>query len=271
VARPRDPLPTRVESCPELPPEYHDGLDAALATLGVVIDPLARRAIDGHVRILLAWNSAINLTSVRDPDQIAIRHVADSLAALPALAATGIEAFLDLGSGGGYPGLPLAAAMPQAEALLVDSVGKKARFLGVAIEAVGLADRVRVGSVRAEALAGDRRHRERWPGVTARAVAPLAELIELAFPLLVPGGILVAWKKADIETELAAARRAMDGLGGGSIEVRTLPNLDAGGLAVAAADVAALGDHRLVLVHRGRQAIPDAYPRDPASRRRRPW
>jgi 16S rRNA (guanine527-N7)-methyltransferase len=141
----------------------------------------------------------------------------------------------------------------------------------VAIEAVGLGDRVRVGSVRAEGLAADTRHRERWPGATARAVAPLAELIELAFPLLVPGGVLIAWKKADIEIELAAARRAMDGLGGGSIEVRPLPNLDAAGLTVSAGDVADLRDHRLVLVRRGRQAIPDAYPRDPASRRRRPW
>jgi 16S rRNA (guanine527-N7)-methyltransferase len=271
VDRPRDPLPTRVDSCPPLPPEYHDSLDAALAALGVVVDPPARRAIDGHVRILLAWNAAINLTSVRDVAQIAVRHVADSLAALPALAEAGIEAFLDLGSGGGYPGLPLAAAIPEAEALLVDSVGKKARFLGVAIEAVGLGDRVRVGSVRAEALAADDRHRERWPGVTARAVAPLAELIELAFPLLVPGGVLIAWKKADIENELAAARRAMDALGGGSIEVRSLPNLEATGPAVAAVDIAGLMDHRLVLVRRGRQRIPAAYPRDPAGRRRRAW
>jgi 16S rRNA (guanine527-N7)-methyltransferase len=261
VDRPRDPLPTRVESCPPLPAEYHDSLEAALAALDVVLDQAARRAIDGHVRILLAWNAAINLTSVRDPAEIAIRHVADSLTALRVLEEAGIEAFLDLGSGGGYPGLPLAAAMPGAEALLVDSVGKKARFLGVAIEAVGLGDRVRVGSVRAEGLAADDRHRERWPGVTARAVAPLADLIELAFPLLVPGGLLIAWKKAEIEAELAAGRRALDGLGGGSIEVRS----------ASSRDLAGLEDHRLVLVRRGRLRIPAAYPRDPASRRRRPW
>jgi len=170
--------------------------------------------------LLLAWNAAINLTSVRDPAQVAVRHVADSLTALGTLEEAGIEAFLDLGSGGGFPGLPLAAAMPAAEALLVDSVAKKARFLGVAIEAVGLADRVRVGSVRAEALAADSRHRERWPAVTARAVGSLADLVELAFPLLLRGGLLIAWKRGDIKAERAAADRAIDSLGGGSVEVR---------------------------------------------------
>jgi 16S rRNA (guanine527-N7)-methyltransferase len=256
--RPRDPLPTRVEACPPLPTAYRDALDGALAAIGVVLDRPAREAIDGHVRLLLAWNTAINLTSVRDPAEIAIRHVADSLTALDVVRAAGVEAFLDLGSGGGFPGIPLAAAVASSEALLIDSVGKKARFLGVAAEAVGLGGRVRVGSVRAEALAADPRHRGLWPAITARAVAPLAELVELAFPLLAPGGVLIAWKRGDLDAELAAARRAIDGLHGGSIEVRPIA-------------LAALTGHCLVVVRRGRQAVPVAYPRETAVRRRRPW
>jgi 16S rRNA (guanine527-N7)-methyltransferase len=289
--RPRDPLPTRVESCPPLPAAYDDSLDAALAALGLTLRPAVRAAIDGQVRLLLAWNAAINLTSVRDPATVAVRHVADSLTALGTLQAAGIDAFLDLGSGGGYPGIPLAAALPSAEALLVDSVGKKARFLDVAVNAVGLAGRVRVGSVRAEALAADRRHRECWPAVTARAVAPLAELVELAFPLLAPGGLLIAWKRGEIGLELAAAQRAIEVLGGGSIEVRPATGVDQPARADPAGDVgssdpagnigssdparrdglADLDGHCLVLVRRGRQAVPAAYPRDPADRRRRPW
>jgi 16S rRNA (guanine527-N7)-methyltransferase len=271
--RPRDPLPTRVESCPPLPAAYDDALDEALAGLGLTLGPAARAAIAGHVRLLLAWNTAINLTSVRDPAHVAVRHVADSLTALGTLQAAGSDAFLDLGSGGGYPGIPLAAALPSAEALLIDSVGKKAKFLDVAVNAIGLAGRVRVGSVRAEALAADRRHRECWPAVTARAVAPLAELVELAFPLLAPGGLLIAWKRGEIGLELSAAQRAIEVLGGGSLEVRPAGDVGQSRQADPAGrdDLADLDGHCLVLVRRGRQPVPAAYPRDPAGRRRRPW
>jgi len=256
--RPRDPLPTRVEACPPLPAAYHDVLDEALTAMGVVLDGAAREAIDGHVRLLMAWNTAINLTSVRDPVEIAIRHVADSLTALEVIRAAGVEALLDVGSGGGFPGIPLAAAIISSEALLIDSVGKKARFLEVAAAAIGLTGRVRVGSVRAEALAADPRHRGRWPAVTARAVAPLADLVELAFPLLAPDGLLIAWKRGDLDAELTAARRAIDGLHGGTLEVRPIA-------------LASLTGHCLVVVRRSRQPVPDGYPREPAARRRRPW
>jgi 16S rRNA (guanine527-N7)-methyltransferase len=256
--RPRDPLPTRVEACPPLPTAYDDALDGALAACGIVLDTTARHAIDGHVRLLLAWNTAINLTSVRDPAEVAIRHVADSLTALATIRDARIGAFLDLGSGGGFPGIPLAAAAPSVETLLIDSVGKKARFLAVAADAIGLGGRVRVGSVRAEGLAADGRHREQWPAVTVRAVGPLADLVELAFPLLHPGGLLIAWKRGDIEAELESASRALHALGGGSIDVRPVA-------------LPALAGHALVVVRRGRRSVPAAYPRDPATRRRRPW
>jgi 16S rRNA (guanine527-N7)-methyltransferase len=256
--RPRDPLPTRVEACPPLPASYADALDEAVAALGLSLSRTARFAIDGHVRLLVAWNTAINLTSVREPAQIAIRHVADSLAAVAELDADGIDAFLDLGSGGGFPGVPLAAALPAVEGLLVDSVAKKAGFLQVATEAIGLAGRIRVGSVRAEALAADRCHRGRWPAVTVRAVAPLAELVELAFPLLRPEGVLIAWKRGNVEAEISAARRAIDVLGGGSLNLTPVV-------------LAGLDHHSLVVARRGRGTVPDAYPREVAARRRRPW
>ena len=258
LGRSREPLPTRVEDGPPLPPAYADALEAALAGLAIDLDPVARAAIDGHVRLLLAWNASINLTAVRDPAHVAVRHVADSLTARDVLEMDGIDAFLDIGSGGGFPGLPLAASLPSVEALLVDSIGKKARFLEVAAAATGLAGRVRVGSVRAEALAVDRRHRERWPAVTVRAVAALAELVELAFPLLAPGGLLIAWKRDSIDAEATAGRRAIEALGGGSLEVRPIA-------------WTGLDGHVLVLVRRDRGAVPSGYPRDPAERRRHPW
>lgn len=255
--RPREPLPTRVEDTPDLPPAYHAALDAGLAALDLTLTPAARAAIDGHARLLLAWTSAINLTAIRDPSAVAVAHVVDSLTAATLLRELGVDQLLDLGSGGGYPGLPLAAALPADRALLIEPVAKKASFLSVAAAATGLADVVEAAPGRAEALAADPRHRGRWPAVTVRAVASLADLVELAFPLLAPGGRLVAWKRGDLSAELAAAERAIDALGGGSLVVR-------------AVDIPGLDGHRLVVATPGGR-VPSGYPRDPAARKRRPW
>lgn len=253
----REPLPTRVEDLPDLPSAAVHALDTGLAALGLDLGPDARAAIEGHARLLLAWTTAINLTAIRDPEAVVTAHVIDSLSAVDALRARGIGQFLDLGSGGGYPGLPLAVALPADRALLVDPIAKKVRFLETVIAATGVAATVEAAAVRAEALAADVRHRGRWPAVTARAVAPLAELVELAFPLLAPGGVLIAWKRGDLADEVAAAQRAMTALGGGTLEGEPVlvPGLDR---------------HVLVLATR-RGHVPDAYPRDPATRRRRPW
>jgi 16S rRNA (guanine527-N7)-methyltransferase len=257
VDRPREPLPTRVEATPDLPPAYDAALEAGLSALSLTLTPAARTAIDGHLRLLLAWTSAINLTAIRDPAAVAVAHVVDSLTAIAPMRERGIDRFVDLGSGGGYPGIPLAAVIPAERALLLEPIAKKAGFLSTAAAATGLEPAVEAAAVRAEVLATDPRHRGRWPAVTVRAVAGLAELVELAFPLLAPGGCLIAWKRGDIAGELAAADRAIAALGGGSVVVRPV-------------DVAGLDGHRLVIATaRGR--VPSAYPRDPGVRRRRPW
>ena len=228
-----------------------------MAELRLDLPAAARTAIDDHVRLLLAWTVAINLTSVREPAAVARAHVLDSLTAVAWLRDHGIRRFLDVGSGGGYPGLPLAAALPAERALLVEPIAKKARFLETVVEATGVGAVVQVVAARAEALATDPAHRGRWPAVTARAVASLAELVELTFPLLTRGGVLLAWKRGDLVAEVAVAQRALEALGGGSI-------------ASVPAGVSGLDGHRLVVItSRGR--VPSGYPRDPAARKRRPW
>jgi len=214
-------------------------------------------ALADHLRLLLAWNVAVNLTAIRDPRAAVAAHVLDALSAVAPLRERGIRGLLDLGSGGGYPGLPLAIALPAERALLVDSVGKKARFLEAAVAGLGLAERVDVAAERAETLAADPRHRGRWPAVTARAVASLADLIEVAFPLLVPGGLLVAWKRSEIGAERDRAMPALAALGGGTLEViEATPPAPAG--------------HVLVICRKtGRTSL--AWPRPPAERIRHPW
>jgi 16S rRNA (guanine527-N7)-methyltransferase len=227
---------------------------AALASLGSPVTPDALSAIDGHIRLLLAWTEAINLTAIREPAEVAVRHVLDSLAALPVLRDRGIRRLLDIGSGGGFPGFPLAAALDAERALLVDSVGKKVRFLQTVVAATGLEQRVGAERARAEHLAHDGRDRGAWPAVTARAVASLADLVEVGLPLVAPGGVLVAWKGPSLDAELAAARPVLRALDAGRVEIVNV-------------GLPGLGDHRLVVVERGGPIDP-RYPRDPAERRR---
>lgn len=261
VDRPREPLPTLVEQTPPLPAGYDDALVAGLDKIGVSLSATQRSAIDGHVRLLLAWTGSINLTAVRDPVATATVHVLDSLTGLPWLRDRDIPTLLDIGSGGGFPGLPLAVTMPVTRVTLLEATGKKARFLEVAVQAAGLGDRVSVAAARAEALGRDRSQRGAWSAITARAVASTADLVELAFPLLVDGGSLVAWKRGDLTREVQPAERAMAALGGGRISV--LP---------VGSGIHGLDGHALVIATRtGRHAVPEAYPRDPAVRARRPW
>ena len=238
--------------------------------MALPLDDAAKRAIDVHARLLIAWNAAINLTALREPEQIARNHVLDSLLAVPVLAARGPRSILDLGSGGGFPGLPLAAAMPVDRVALVDSIGKKAKFLEVAAAAVHTAmeepgapaPEITAIAERSEDLADDADHREAFDLVVARAVGSVAEVAELGLPLTAVDGHVAMWKRdagdGALKEELAGAARITQAAGGGPARV----------VALAAAQRVGLEGHCLVVVEKLRPT-PDRYPR-PASERRRP-
>ena len=197
-------------------------------------------------------------------------HVIDSLTAVRLVSpAAGGRArpltLLDLGSGGGYPGLPLGIVAGAASVALVDSIGKKARFLDVAaraataalVDAGEAAPEIAAIAERVETLAGGREHRDRWEVVTARAVAPLAELAELALPLLRIGGRLIAWKRQPgLDEELLPMRHAVRQLGSEpqAVEVHRV-------------ELASLADHRLVVVTKT-GPTPARFPRPVVERRR---
>jgi 16S rRNA (guanine527-N7)-methyltransferase len=237
---------------------------AGLDALGLELPEPMRAAMEAQARLLVAWSGAINLTTHRSPGAIAVEHVLDSLAAHRLV--LGTDAIIDLGSGAGYPGLPLAVCLPVARAALVESIAKKARFLEAAAAAAvaelghgdGPVPVVDVLAMRAEDLARDADHREAWDLVTARALARTDELVELALPLLRLGGRLVAWKRDDgtgaLALELDAARDAIRVCGGTRPEVHgvTLPGLE---------------DHRLVVIVK-RRPTPRHLPRSPTERRR---
>jgi 16S rRNA (guanine527-N7)-methyltransferase len=180
----------------------------------------ACRRFESFARLLQDHNRRVNLTAITDTAAIYRRHFADSLAVLPILADFARTAahlypshtLADLGSGPGLPGLAIAIARPAWSITSVEATGKKARFQQAVIDALHL-DNAAVLSARAEELAHDPRYRETFAVVTARALAELRILLELAAGLLKPAGILIAWKTAPVEPELDAARSALDALG----------------------------------------------------------
>jgi 16S rRNA (guanine527-N7)-methyltransferase len=165
------------------------------------------------------------ITTVRDPARGVDVHVADSLVALDLPAVRAARSIADLGSGGGFPGLALAIALPDARVALVESVGRKSAFLRSAVERLRLAN-VEVVNARAEA----------WPAgleahdlVTARALAPLPVIVEYAAPLLQVGGTLVAWKGRRDPSEEADGAAAAGVLGMSGLEVRAVTPFPAAG------------------------------------------
>ena len=158
------------------------------------------------------------ITSVRDPVAGVDAHVADSLVALELPDVRDARRIADLGSGGGFPGLALAIALPDADVALVESVARKSAFLHAAVERLELTN-VEVVNARAEDWAAGL---EAHDLVTARALAPLPVLVEYAAPLLRAGGALVAWKGRRDEAEEADGAAAAVATGMGSLDIRSV-------------------------------------------------
>ncbi len=171
-----------------------------LETMGLTLAPEAQSALLDYLALLQRWNRAYNLTAVKDPHAMVHRHLLDSLSVLPYLDDAPPGPLADVGSGAGLPGLPLALARPDRDVLLVDSVGKKVRFLRQAVRELGLGERVRAVQGRVEALADET---GRFAVVTARAFAPLARIVRLAGHLLRTDGRILAMKGRVEEDELA--------------------------------------------------------------------
>jgi 16S rRNA (guanine527-N7)-methyltransferase len=216
----------------------------------------AERA-QAYVELLLRANLRLNLTRVTDPHEVARLHLLDAVAPVTLLDTSGAQSAVDLGSGGGVPGIPLAIARPDVRWLLVDSVGKKADVLRQFVKELDLPN-VSVVAERAEVLGQSPLHRGQYDFVAARACAPLPVLAELAMPLLAIDGMLVAWKGplTEADEEVRRGRSALEMLGG------TLDVLGAAGPVV-------LGGHTIVIASKHRPT-PPRYPRRPGEPGRRP-
>lgn len=175
--------------------------------LDLVVKPQLH-AVTRFVELVLETNRSLNLTRIVEADEMAIKNVLDSLAPLR-LSWPSRQKCLDLGTGAGFPGIPLAICQPQWSWILLDSLRKRLRFLDQAAESLGMVN-VATLHARAEDVGQAADHRESYDLVVSRAVASLPVLLELGTPLVKVGGVFAAYKGAEVEAELESASRAME-------------------------------------------------------------
>ena len=193
--------------------------------------PLSEGQIETFCRFgeaLLEQNKVMNLTAITEPGAVARLHFVDCMALLPLADLRG-KAVIDVGCGAGFPGVPLKIYCPELKVTLIDSLGKRLRFLQQVIEELGLKG-IRCEHLRAEDAGRDKKHREKYDYVTARAVARLSVLSEYCLPLAKKGGQFIALKGSKFAEEITEGEAAVKILGGKiiSAEPVKLPGLDDG-------------------------------------------
>ena len=195
--------------------------------------------------IILWWNERINVTAIRDRDEFMKKNIGDSLSVLELPEFQEAHRILDLGTGGGFPGLPLAIACPDKEFCLLDSVAKKLKVVANAVDELGI-ENVDVLNMRAEDLAKWPAYRESFDVVVSRAVANMSTLSEYCLPFVKPGGYFIAYKTFSALSEISAAENAIKVLGGTDV------NIASGG--------SDEDEHLLVIVKKEKNT-PKKYPR----------
>ena len=207
---------------------------------------------------LVDWNGRTNLTAITDHREVQTKHFLDSLTVSLGISkdVTTNGTLIDVGSGAGFPGLPLKILWPSLRVTLVESVGKKAAFLRHVTDALGLKG-VEVCNERSETLGHDDRMRETFDVVVSRAVADLSVLAELTLPFCKLGGRVVVQKKSGIEDELSRAERAISLLGGALESVEVV-------------DLEEIGEPRWLVVLTKDAVSPSRYPRRPGIPAKRP-
>jgi 16S rRNA (guanine527-N7)-methyltransferase len=225
--------------------------------IGVRLGAATVRLCERYADLLIERNTTTNLTAITAPADIATKHFLDSFTAVAVRTWSGRERIIDVGSGAGFPGLALHIALPETRVTLVESMGKKARFLEEVTSTLGL-DGVEVRNERAEVLAHARR--DRYDVATARAVGSLGAIVEYLLPFLRVGGDAIAWK-GRLEAELPGAKKACAATGGEIVKITPTSELGLGKI---------LPGRSLVVIRKLR-ATPARYPRSPAEAKRRPW
>jgi len=231
-------------------------LKKAAKTLGINISSYQLELFQIYYRELIDWNNRMNLTAITDYDDVQIKHFLDSLTLIPFLDATNTLKVIDIGSGGGFPGIPLKIIRPDIGLTLLESTAKKTTFLNHLIGVLEL-DRVEVICGRAEEKAHEATYREQYDVALTRAVGALSTNLELSLPFCKIGGLSVSYKKADIGNELDMTNKAAPILGGQFEKIEQIST-----------DV--FPDSRLLVFFRKPSPTPGKYPRHTGIPSKRP-
>ena len=225
-----------------------------LTDIRLTPDQLERFSI--YERELLDWNTRVNLTAIREAEGVRLRHFVDSLVCARAFPDGPPASLVDVGTGAGFPGLPLKILWPDMRLTLVESVGKKLRFCEHLVEKLGL-EGVSLINARAETIGQDPAHRERYQAAVGRAVAPLPVLAEFLLPLVRPGGLALMPRGSDTPQEAEAATGAIRKLGGdpGRLLPIQIPGVE--------------GQRYLLVLHK-KARTPALYPRLPGTPAKNP-
>jgi 16S rRNA (guanine527-N7)-methyltransferase len=226
---------------------------ARLTDLGIPLRNADRQIdqFETYFQLLVEWNGKMNLTGITERDAVYEKHFYDSLTVAGAADFSAVASLADIGSGAGFPSLPLKILFPHLRITIVDALAKRIRFLEEVVGELGLSD-VRCIHGRAEELARKPEHRDRYDIVTARAVARLAVLNEFCLPFVRTGGFFIAMKGSDVDQELEESRYSAELLHAAIANVQKLR-------------LPAEGSERHLIVFHKNGPTPKAYPRKPGT------
>lgn len=213
-----------------------------------------QQQFEDYMKLLLEWNEKINLTAITEEDDIILKHFIDSLTILKYVEKG--KSVVDVGTGAGFPGIPLKIAREDVNVTLVDSLNKRLLFLEEVISKLQLKE-VKTLHFRAEEFGQNKKYRESFDIATSRAVANLSTLVEYLLPLVKVGGICICMKGSEVEEELEESKKAIQILGGEieKVEEFTLPESDI---------------KRNIIIIRKKSSTPYKYPRKPGTPAKEP-
>lgn len=191
--------------------EFNEIMKKYLEELNIELSEIQLNQFYKYMNILIEWNKVMNLTGITDPEEIIIKHFIDSLTVLDKVNKK--DSIIDVGTGAGFPGIPIKIAFPETKVVLLDSLNKRIKFLNEVIEQLQLKD-VETIHGRAEDYGKDRKHREKYDIAIARAVAPLNILLEYLMPFVKVNGKVLCMKASNSEEEIKNSKNAVKVLGG---------------------------------------------------------